>query len=197
MTIAIVLDFIIFLSTLACVLKCFRKEGRWDSAQGRKALRFFTLLSNIFCGLSALLVAVAALAGNVPKWIWLLKYLGTASVTVTLVTVMVYLGPNVGYKPLLSGKDLYLHLLGPLLAIVSFCFLERVYPLPFALAMIGILPVAVYGTIYLHKVIFCPDGRRWDDFYGYNRNGKWPLSFVLMVLEAFLISVLLWGLYRI
>ena len=45
---AAVLDILIFLCTLVCVITCFRREGQWDAQQGRKALRFFTLLSNIF-----------------------------------------------------------------------------------------------------------------------------------------------------
>ena len=194
---AAVLDILIFLCTLVCVITCFRREGQWDVQQGWKALRFFTLLSNIFSALASLLAAVLILAGDLPVWAWLLHYIATASVTVTLVTVMVYLGPVAGYKALLSGRDMFFHLIGPLLAIAAFCFFERLYPLPFPLALTGLLPVVVYGTVYLRKVVFCPEEKRWDDFYGYNRNGKWVLSFAAMVLEGFLICLLLWGLTRI
>ena len=194
---AVVLDLLIFLCTVLCTLTCFRKEGKWNVQQGRKALRFFTLLSNIFSALTSLLAAVLILAGHLPAWAWLLHYIATASVTVTLVTVMVYLGPAAGYKAMLSGRDLYFHLIGPLLAIAAFCFFEREYPMTFPLSRTGVLPVAVYGAVYLRKVVFCPEERRWDDFYGYNRNGKWVLSFAAMLLEALLICLLLWGLCRI
>ena len=194
---ATVLNLLIFICTVCCTLTCFRREGTWDVRQGRKVLRFFTLLSNIFSALASLLAAFLILAGHLPAWAWLLHYIATASVTVTLVTVMVYLGPAAGYKAMLAGRDLYFHLIGPLLAVISFCFFERWYPMPFPLALTGMLPVIIYGAVYLRKVVFCPEERRWDDFYGYNRNGRWALSFAAMMMEAFLISLLLWGLCRI
>ncbi len=194
---AAVFNLLIFFCTVFCTLTCFRREGMWDVQQGRKALRFFTLLSNIFSALASLLPALLILAGNVPVWAWILHYIATASVTVTLVTVMVYLGPAAGYKAMLSGRDMYFHLIGPLLAVNSFCFFERWYPMTFPLALTGMLPVIIYGAVYLRKVVFCPEERRWDDFYGYNRNGRWAMSFAAMLMEAFLICLLLWGLCRI
>lgn len=194
----IFLNLLIFCCTAAAYLGCFRMEdGRWSREQGLGALRYFTLLSNLFCALAALALALALLGGGVPRWIWLGKYIGTAAVTVTLLTVLVFLGPNMGYKALLSGRDLYLHLLGPLLAIGSFCFGERFYPLPPAIALTGLLPVILYGGFYLYKVVLCPADRRWEDFYGYNKNGKWPLSFAAMVLGGALVCLLLRWLYSL
>lgn len=194
----IILNLLIFVCTFLAYLACFRTdEGGWSVKKGLAALRFFTLLSNLFCALAALLLALSALSGDVPQWVWLLKYIGTAAVTVTLLTVMFFLAPSAGYKAMLSGRDFYLHLLGPVLAIVSFCFFERYYPLPFPLSLVGILPVILYGGVYLYKVVLSPEGQRWDDFYGYNKNGKWPVAFTAMVVGAALVCVLLWGLYRL
>ena len=114
-----------------------------------------------------------------------------------MLTVLFFLGPSIGYKPLLSGKDFYLHLLGPLLAIVGFCFFERFYPLALPLALTGLLPVILYGLVYLYKVVLCPEEKRWEDFYGYNKTGKWPLSFAAMMIGGALVCVALWGLYRL
>ena len=195
---SIILNLIIFLATLLAYIDCFRtEEGSWSASQGLGALRYFTLLSNLFCALSALLIACAALSGAVPRWIWLMKYIGTAAVTVTLLTVLFFLAPSAGYKNMLSGRDFHFHLCGPLLAIVSFCFCDRYYPLPFPLALTGVVPVLLYGSFYLYKVVLGPDEGRWDDFYGYNKNGKWPVAFTAMVVAAALICALLWGLYRI
>lgn len=194
----ILLNLVIFLCTALAYLGCFRtEEGGWSAKKGLGALRFFTLLSNLFCALAALLLALTLMGGAVPRWIWLAKYIGTAAVTVTLLTVLLFLGPSAGYKAMLSGRDLYLHLLGPLLAIVSFCFFERLYPLPFSLALTGVLPVICYGAFYLYKVVLSPEEKRWEDFYGYNKNGKWPLSFAAMVIGGFLVCLALWGLYRL
>ena len=110
------INILIFVITAISLLFCFRKEGRWDLQKGLKSLRFFTILSNLFCAVCALLLVLSS-----AQWAWLLKYVGTVAVTVTLLTVLFFLGPNMGYKQMFSGKDLYLHLCGPLMAIVSFC----------------------------------------------------------------------------
>lgn len=195
----IIMDLIIFIGTAAAYISCFfTEEGKPDLKSGLGALKYFTVLSNLFCAVGALLLAIALIGGGeVPRWVWLWKYVGTAAVTVTLITVLVFLGPSIGYKQLLSGRDLFLHLIGPLLAIVSFCFCERLYPLLFPLALAGLVPVILYGTLYLYKVVLCPEEKRWEDFYGYNKSGKWPLSFAAMVLGGALVCAALWGLYRL
>ena len=86
--------------------------------------------------------------------------MGTAAVTVTMLTVFLFLGPNLGYKKLLTGRDLYMHLVTPLLAILSFLCCEK---------------------RYLYKVLCAPEGKRWEDFYGFNKGGKWPVSLAVML----------------
>ena len=191
MLLPILIDLAIFLLTALAFLDCFRvPEGGWSAARGLAALRFFTVLSNLFSGFTSLLMAFA-LFGQVPRWLWLLKYVSTHTVTVTLLTVLVFLGPSLGYREMFRGRDLYLHLIGPLLAVLSFCFLERFYPLSFAASLLGLLPVAAYGLFYLYRVVLCPEKKRWEDFYGFNKTGKWPISFALMFLGAFAICLLL------
>ena len=122
---------------------------------------------------------------------WLLKYIGTAAVTVTMLTVFLFLAPSVGkdwISVLLKGPDLFMHLFTPLLALLSFCVFEK-QGMDFATALFGMLPVAVYGPWYLYKIRFAPEAKRWDDFYGFNRGGKWPVSFALMLTGTFLICM--------
>ena len=194
----ILLDLAIFLCTISAFASCFKGEdGVWRAETGIGALRYYTLLSNLLCAFASLAVALALMGGAVPRWIWLWKYIGAAAVTVTLLTVLFFLGPAMGYKLLLSGRDLYLHLIGPLLAIVSFCFFERFYPLPLSLSLVGLAPVILYGLVYLYKVVLCPEDKRWEDFYGYNKTGKWPISFAAMVVGGALVCAALCGLYRL
>ena len=183
------INILIFVITAISFLFCFRKDGRWDLRAGKKSLRFFTILSNLFCAVSALLWVLSS-----SYWAWLLKYVGTAAVTVTLLTVIFFLGPNMGYKPLFSGKDLYLHLCGPLLAIVSFCFMECQFALSFSLSLLGILPVIIYGFVYLVEVVIL---KNWEDFYGYNKDGKWKISMAAMFAGGFAACMLIRILYSI
>ena len=185
---------LIVLLTVVSLLPGFRKDGAWDRGAGRRTLRYFTSLSNLFCALSSLLLLVSLPGGTPPYPVWLLRYLATAAVTVTFLTVMVHLGPMLGYKSQLSGVCFYLHLLGPLLSLAAFCFFERFYPLPLGTALLGVLPVLLYGVLYLHQVV---RAERWEDFYGFNKSGKWPVSFGAMLFGTFLICLLLWFLYRI
>ena len=185
------LNILIALITLIIVVSFFRKEGQWVPERGKFALRFFTTLSNILCAAACLLTALAINAGGIPEWIWMLKYIGTAAVTVTMLTVLFFLAPSFGkgaLKVLLSGTDLFMHLITPLLALVSFCVFEK-RGMTFYQSLWGMLPVVLYGPVYLYKILFALPEKRWDDFYGFNKQGKWPVAFAGMVLGTFLICM--------
>ncbi len=182
----------IFITTLALLLRLFRQDDKWQFRRGLPAFRFFTVLSNAFCALSALAMAVCQVRGSVPPAVLTLKYLGTVSVTVTLLTVFAFLGPTQGgYRELLKGDNLYMHLIGPLLAILSFCLLEK-GSMSLGAALLGLVPVVLYGALYLRKVVYAPEGSRWEDFYGFNRNGRWPVAFAAMVIGTALICLAFW-----
>ena len=184
----IILNAVIFLITLVIVVFIFfRKEHNWDLKRGRSALRFFTAQSNVLCAISALLMCLFPQS----QAAWLLKYVGTAAVTVTMLTVFLFLAPSVGkdwVSVLLKKSDLFMHLITPLLALISFCVFEK-QGMTFGTALLGMLPVVLYGPWYLYKIRFAPEGKRWDDFYGFNKGGKWPISFTMMTVGTFLICM--------
>lgn len=185
------LNIVIALLTLIIVVSFFRKDGQWVPERGKFALRFFTTLSNLLCAAACLLTALAINAGGIPEWIWMLKYIGTAAVTVTMLTVLFFLAPTFGkgaLKVLLSGTDLFMHLITPLLALVSFCVFEK-RGMSFGQSLWGMLPVVLYGPVYLYKILFALPEKRWDDFYGFNKQGKWPVAFAGMVVGTFLICM--------
>ena len=158
----------------------------------RVVLRFFTSLSNVFCGLTAVAVAVCRLCCVLPEAVLVLKYMGTVSVTVTLLTVLFFLGPTMkDYKKLLTGPDLFLHLICPVLALVSYFAWDKPSA-PWFAVILGVLPLVLYAALYIYKVLWAPEGKRWKDFYGFNRGGKWPLSLAAMLLGTLMISVVLW-----
>ena len=154
--------------------------------------RYFTTLSNILSALASLAVAIAWLCGGLPFWALLLKYAGTVAVTVTLLTVLLFLGPSTrDWKGLLDGPELLLHLICPLLAIISLLAFEKT-AMPAWTIAVGVLPVALYAALYWYKVIRVPDERKWPDFYGFNRGGKWPLMSSLMLIGTAVVAFLLW-----
>lgn len=64
--------------------------------------------------------------------------------------------------------------------------------MPFRVVWLGTLPVALYAVMYIYRVLYAPEARRWKDFYGFTRGGKWPLSCAAMLIGAFAVSVVLW-----
>ena len=185
----IMLNTILFIVTALLIMLFFRQEGKWAPQRGKRAFRYFTVQSNALCAAASLLTAAAALSGSVPEWIWAIKYIGTAAVTVTMLTVFFFLAPSIGkgwVNALLKGPDLFMHLLTPLAALFSFCVLEK-RGMTFPQSLLGLLPVALYGPLYLYRTQYAPEEKRWDDFYGFNQSGKWPLSFAAMLIGTFLI----------
>ena len=167
-------------------------SGLRKSDPKRSLFYFFTTLSNVLCALASLAVATAWASGGLPFGVLLLKYAGTAAVSVTMLTVLFFLGPTTKeWKLLLSGEQLLLHLVCPLLAIVSFLFFEKT-AMPAWTIAVGTAPVVLYAILYWYKVVHVPAPRGWNDFYGFNRNGKWPVSVGAMILAAALIAFLLW-----
>ena len=188
----VILNLLVFLITAGLLVWLYLKVHKTMPEKFRQAFRFFTCLSNILCSFSALVMLVALLAGFVPAWVWILKYTGTAAVTVTMLTVFLFLAPSVGkgwYDALLKRlSDMFMHLLTPLMALYSFCVLEK-QGMSFLQCLAGLLPVALYGPLYLYKILYAPEGKRWDDFYAFNKTGKWPVSFAAMLTGTFLICM--------
>ena len=188
----VILNLAIVLATPLLLIRFWRRTGRKDREKFRAAVRFFPVLSTILCSATALIMLSALLAGSVPEWVWILKYIGTAAVTVTMLTVFLFLAPSVGkdwYDVLLKSLgDLFMHLLTPLMALVSFCVFER-RGMTFPRSLFGLLPVALYGPVYLYHILLAPEGKRWNDFYGFNRGGKWPAAMAGMLAGTFLMCL--------
>ncbi len=172
------LNAVIAALTLAVLLHFARKKVF------RTAFRYFTVQSNVLCAVSALLMCFFPDS----RWVWMLKYVGAAAVTVTMLTVLCFLGPAYGYKALLSGSDLVMHLITPVLALVSFCGFER-RGLAFLPALAGLLPVILYGALYAWKILLAPPEKAWEDFYGFNKGGKFYISIVAMLAGTLLICL--------
>ena len=171
---------------IGCIVWGVKKTDPWT-----RLFRFFTVLSNVLCAIASIVVVVCRLCcGALPFWALLLKYTGTAAVTVTMLTVLLFLGPTShDWKGLLSRADLFLHLICPLLAIVSLLVFEKTARMPAWTIAVGAAPVPVYGALYMKKVVYSPEEKRWEDFYGFNKSGRWLISFTAMLIGTFLICM--------
>lgn len=169
-------------------------QGGADSI-GAESFRYFTNLSNIFAALMSLVCIPYTVKGiirgerRMPRPITIIKYTGTVAVTVTMVTVLLFLAPTQGASLIYDGVLLYLHTLVPLLSLLAFCYFERGDGLSFKASFFGIIPVVLYGVLYTVMVVAV---KKWEDFYGFTFGGRlWvaPIAFAVMLLAAFGLSV--------
>ncbi|MBP5313254.1 MAG: hypothetical protein J6112_10525 [Clostridia bacterium] len=181
----IVLHLIVVVVTAYAVQSFFSVggDGNMDVA-GAVAFRYFTVDSNIFAGLSSLILMVCAarqLMGlENPGWIRVLSLAATTSVALTFMTVMLFLGPFVyGYALMFVGVSFFMHLTTPLMEIVSFVWLESVGAkrIKRRYMVLGVIPMLAYGVVYMTMVVFL---KKWPDFYAFNVGGRFWLSIILM-----------------
>ena len=217
---SIACNLFILVATTLVVVSYFIVKNEDGKPRGKGAMKFFTTLSNIFAAFaSGLIVAyeVAVLIKNpqatefgaYPHVLSLLKLYSTATVMLTLLTVVFFLGPTIGYGPMFSGTSFYMHLLGPVLAFVSLIFLESnrrfgsFGSISIEEALVGLIPIIAYFYAYLRQVLLVSERdengnliRGWEDFYGFNKNGKWQISGIIMLLAVLAIMFSLRILYN-
>ena len=195
-TLSMVFNALLILGTIASIWGFSKpKDGKTAMESFKELFRYYTIQSNVFVAVSALVMLVYQLKGTeIPFGVTAFKYFGTALVSVTMTVVMVYLGPVYTYKFQLESWNLYLHLVGPLLAIISFCFLEKNGALPFIYAVYALIPTFIYGFFYLYMVM---KAKKWEDFYCFVTNIKWYVSLLAVGIVAFLLALLIRFLYNI
>ena len=205
LSLSLMLNVLIFAFTAYAVFLCFYDPDSGQlTADGARAFRYFTVDSNIVCALAALAVISADLnllsknGGQIPAWVLLFKFIGTVGVTLTMLTCILYLSKMVGgFGSLIHGKELFMHLLTPVLAIVSYVLFEHGAPLKLWTVFLPCVPIAAYGAVYFYMVLAVPKDRGgWTDFYALARNREWVTPVLVMAAAVILISLVLWGLNR-
>ncbi len=58
------------------------------------------------------------------------------------------------------------------------------------ISLLGLIPVILYGLLYLYKILYAPVEKRWEDFYGFNTGGKRPVTFAVMVAGTVVICLI-------
>lgn len=198
-------SFIVILTTAKSLLTFFTGFGSGNMyITGAECFKYFTVDSNILAALCCSVLipyTLKALTGSgeyiLPRFALRLKLTGTAAVTVTMLTVIFFLGPVQGYGYMYIGDNLWLHLINPLICEVSFILLEA-GEMKKRDALYGMLPTLVYGIIYLIMVVVIGESKGgWRDFYGFNAGGMWLVSFAAMLAANLIISYGLFALRRL
>ncbi|MCR4906551.1 MAG: hypothetical protein K6A33_10765 [Clostridiales bacterium] len=159
-----------------------------------EVFRYFTTLSNVAAALAAIPAAVFAVrvlsgkGGRLPLWLLICRFLATSMLTLTMMTVLCFLGPIYGYGEMYTGVNFWFHLINPVLSVTAFLFLETETAIPFKAAPLGIVPTVLYGLVYVREVVFIG---AWPDFYSLNPGGRWVVSVLAMLFADLLLSALL------
>ena len=174
----------------------------WNT--GIRKFIFFTVQSNVLAALALLICLpfkfIRLIKGApLPRFCPVFTLVAVTASTVTFMTVLLFLGPTLGYGSMYLGNNFILHLVCPLLAAVSFA--ADVYSdkkLSFRYTPLCMLPTALYGAVYMVMVVVIGKERGgWSDFYGFNTGGFWYVSVVVMLAASYLIGVGLWAAHKL
>ena len=196
---SLILNAFIFVNVIYCILWFYIGGGQGNMlVSGSKCFMFYTIDSNVLCALSCLVVMfynIKALKTGeleLPKGAVIFKFCGTVAVTVTLIVVVIFLGPTQGYPKMFTGTNIFMHLINGIAALLSFLVFEKGFGLSKKEALWGDASVVVYGTLYLIMVIIV---KKWQDFYGFATVLKWYISYPGMILFGLFLSLLIRRIY--
>lgn len=182
------------------------RDDAWFGYTGFKSLRFFTVLSNVFVTVVAIILVIYAIKNllndkyDLPKWLVYLKFVSTTCVALTMFVVIVYLSPvaaanGKGYFSLFTNNNFFMHFLTPVLAICSFVFCEHAERIKFSSTWWTLLPVVVYGIVYFVMVVLVGEANGgWVDFYGFTLGGRYwfiPIAATIVFAITFALALLL------
>ncbi|MBO4749602.1 MAG: hypothetical protein J5546_04740 [Lachnospiraceae bacterium] len=156
------------------------------ASKGLENLKFYTVLSNIFCG--GVAAVFLLLRGKTKGWLVTLKLAAAASVAVTFLVVAGFLGPLYGHRYMYLGSNFFFHLTLPLLGMIEFCLLEET--ISFKKTLLASVPTVIYGFVYLMNILINGKGE-WpntNDWYGFF---NWGLGVALIIYAA--IVLISWG----
>ena len=149
-----------------------------DSIQRNEMLKYFTIESNLFMAIMSVLFAIdeiKILKGKI-KEISLTKYV---------------------FKLVIMNSNLFFHLIIPLLSIIVFTIFEKTNKLSFIHTLYGLIPLALYGIVYMPNVITHMHNGQIStqyDFYNYFQKGILVavIAFTVQYIVMYLITCLLW-----
>lgn len=168
------------------------------STRGIGSLKYYTVLSNLFSGfVSALCVLACLTLPILPAWILVLKVAAAATVMVTFLTVVVLLGPTLGWEGMYAGGNFWMHGALPLFAALDCACLAPMGSLTVWETLWAMVPTALYAVFYVRMVWkgTTQDERRRADFYGFLRWGEDKMYVVaaVMIFITWMIALALYG----
>lgn len=169
------------------------EEGALQSS-GLENFKFYTVLSNVFCGIVALIYLIFIFAKKGTDKMAALKLAAVCGVAITFAVVAFMFGPLYGFSNFYKRGNLFFHLLLPVTAMIEFIFIRR-KKIPFKCTVYAAIPTLLYAIGYLLNILINGIGGPWpdtNDFYGF-LNWGWPAGICIFTgipLTAFAVACL-------
>lgn len=176
------------------------------SAARLAMFKYYTVDSNVIMGIVAIIMArmqwqiLKGKRTEISVAGYLLKLIGTVGVTLTMLVTLFFLLPTMGVGVLLNS-NLFLHVVNPILSIVSFVCLEKTDCLTLKHSIFGIVTLVIYAVYYVAVTVgHAPGGiiAEGYDWYGFFVLGL-KSGFVIVpiiILITYIISFFLWKFNR-
>ena len=167
------------------------EEGALQST-GIENFKFYTVLTNVFCGIIAATYLAFILLKKDTDKIRGLKLAAVCGVAITFAVVAFMFGPLYGYPQFYKRGNLFFHLLLPVTAMAEFICVRR-EKMPFRHAVLAAIPTLLYGIGYMLNILINGIGGPWpdtNDFYAFLSWG-WPVGiaiFSVITLSAFAVA---------
>ncbi len=177
-------------------------DGTGLISSGLENLKYYTVLSNLFCGIVALAELVAHISRKSKFDFTMLKFMAATVTGLTAVIIAAFLQPTYPDLNMYQGSNLWFHLIVPVIAVAECVFTSDVASmLSFGQTMLTMIPSAVYGLFYALNILFRGIGIWPDtnDWYGF-LNWGWPIGimiFLIIIMVTWLVSLALWLLNKL
>ncbi len=153
--------------------------------------KYFTILSNVLCGVTAFLKLISDLKGEEDRYV-LLKYISAVAVALTFLIVAGFLQPLYPERNMYRRWNFWFHLVVPVIGVTE--FLVRKAVIPFRYTFFTVLTCLIYGIVYLGNNLIngVGEGPK-NDWYGFMRWGV-PAAFGIfggIIILAWLIAIIL------
>ncbi len=180
------------------------------TSSGIGMLKYFTVESNIFMGIMALIFSIyetKLLKGQIKEIsfrLYILKLMATTSVGLTFLVVFAYLGPisSGGIMSMLQNSNAFFHLLIPVLSMINFAIIEKTDIIKFKHCLLGVVPMLLYSIFYISNILSHIENGKVSpkyDWYWFVQGGLWQMFIVIPLIfgVTYLITLILWRLNRI
>lgn len=193
-TFEIILNLIIVIFTVIGIILMLTSEAEEGALQssGIENFKFYTVLTNVFCGIVVLIYLVCIFAKKGTEKMAALKLAAVCGVAITFAVVAFMFGPLYGFPNFYKRGNLYFHLLLPVTAMIEFIVVRR-KKMPFRYTVFAAIPTLLYAIGYLLNILINGLGGPWpdtNDFYGF-LNWGWPGGIVIFTgipLAAFAVA---------